>query len=263
MDHVHNACFSTSAMNDRATDTAPLAVRAFLLVLVMGLHAAGVAAFSQLSGPLPHDEKAMVLRASWIEGPSSGSRLLEPQSVSPPPPARPVQATKPRERPVQAPMPRAQAQAPTPSQFQTVQSAPSPAAVEAAAPGDSMPDPGADVSSAAGAGDGMAGEGQGGEGVRDGSYVAPDFNVNYLSNPKPEYPPKSHRLKEQGLVRLRVHVTVEGRVDGMVLLTSSGYKLLDKSALDAVRRWRFRPARRAGIPVADWVIVPVKFEYQG
>jgi protein TonB len=102
----------------------------------------------------------------------------------------------------------------------------------------------------------------GGEGDWNRDYVGPDFNAGYLSNPEPEYPFQSRRLREQGLVKLRVHVTAEGRADEVTLHLSSGYDRLDRAALDAVRRWRFRPARRAGTPVAGWVVVPVRFELQ-
>jgi periplasmic protein TonB len=35
---------------------------------------------------------------------------------------------------------------------------------------------------------------------------------------------------------------------------------LDRSALSAVRRWRFEPARRGAQPIETWVQVPVRFE---
>ena len=107
---------------------------------------------------------------------------------------------------------------------------------------------------------GTAGAASGGGG---GEYIAPNFSAGYLSNPKPEYPALSRRLREQGLVRLRVHVTEEGRANEITLQDSSGFDRLDKAALDAVKRWRFRPAQRSGTPVAAWVLVPLKFELEG
>jgi protein TonB len=41
---------------------------------------------------------------------------------------------------------------------------------------------------------------------------------------------------------------------------SSGESALDESALEAVRTWRFEPARRNGVPVRAWAIVPVEFK---
>lgn len=100
----------------------------------------------------------------------------------------------------------------------------------------------------------------GGGGEAGASYVEPDFNASYLSNPKAEYPYLSRRLREQGMVRLRVYVTAQGRSDKVILYESSGYTRLDKAAIDVVWRWRFKPASRAGAAVAGWVIIPIKFQ---
>jgi len=41
---------------------------------------------------------------------------------------------------------------------------------------------------------------------------------------------------------------------------SSGYEVLDRSALETVRDWRFIPARFGGIPVKSTVIIPITFK---
>jgi protein TonB len=152
-----------------------------------------------------------------------------------------------------------QQEVPVPSQAKppAAQSALVPALAVPVALSDSLSSQSTDASSAGAAG------GKVGEGDRSENYVAPDFNVAYFSNPEPKYPSLSRRLREQGLVKLRVHVTAEGRAGEVTLHTSSGFERLDKAALEAVRLWRFRPARRAGTPVAGWVVVPVRFELQG
>jgi protein TonB len=122
-----------------------------------------------------------------------------------------------------------------------------------------------DIGVSAAVADGIAGGGRGGEtgeGLGNGDYVGPDYNVSYFSNPKPEYPSWSRRQREQGLVKLRVHVTVQGRADEVAVHKGSGFERLDKAAAEAVWRWRFRPAQRGGTPVAGWVVVPVRFELQ-
>lgn len=58
---------------------------------------------------------------------------------------------------------------------------------------------------------------------------------------------------------LRVRVSQESVATPMELEHSSGSKALDAAALETVKSWRFSPARRAGDPVAAWVIVPVVF----
>ncbi len=85
------------------------------------------------------------------------------------------------------------------------------------------------------------------------------FDANYLKNPAPAYPAMSRRLGEEGRVVLRVFVDVEGRPEQIELKNSSGFPRLDQAAEDAVRRWKFAPARRGDEAVATWVAVPIVF----
>jgi protein TonB len=87
----------------------------------------------------------------------------------------------------------------------------------------------------------------------------PRFDADYLDNPRPLYPALSKRTGEQGRTLLRVHVTVDGRAAEVQIKTSSGSERLDQSALNAVRQWRFVPARRGEEAVAAWVLVPISF----
>lgn len=85
------------------------------------------------------------------------------------------------------------------------------------------------------------------------------FDANYLKNPAPAYPAMSRRLGEEGRVVLRVFVDVEGRAEHIELKSSSGFPRLDQAAEDAVRRWKFVPAKRGNEVVATWVAVPIVF----
>jgi protein TonB len=87
----------------------------------------------------------------------------------------------------------------------------------------------------------------------------PRFDADYLNNPAPAYPSLSRRLREQGVVLLRVYVLPSGLPDVVELKTSSGSARLDESALSAVRRWKFTPAQSAGRSVGAWVVVPIAF----
>lgn len=90
--------------------------------------------------------------------------------------------------------------------------------------------------------------------------VPPRFTGAGLDNPAAEYPLTSRRLKESGRVVLRVLVNPAGTADRVELQSSSGYERLDESALAAVRRWHFLPARQGDTPVAQWVNVSIPFE---
>lgn len=57
-----------------------------------------------------------------------------------------------------------------------------------------------------------------------------------------------------------MQVTADGAAAAVRLRQSSGYRLLDEAAVEAVKKWRFVPAIRAGAPVAGSVDVPVSFK---
>ena len=58
---------------------------------------------------------------------------------------------------------------------------------------------------------------------------------------------------------LRVFVTPEGTAGEVRIQSSSGSPLFDEAALEAVRQWRFVPARQGDNAVAAWVQVPIVF----
>lgn len=90
--------------------------------------------------------------------------------------------------------------------------------------------------------------------------TAPRFDAAYLNNPAPEYPRRSRRAGEAGKVVLRVLVTPEGSAGEVRLRDSSGFEQLDEAAIAAVRRWRFVAARQGDTAVAEWVVVPLRFD---
>ena len=95
--------------------------------------------------------------------------------------------------------------------------------------------------------------------LRTDSAVVVAATPRYSVNPPPVYPVIARKRGDEGTVLLDVHVDEEGRVDDLRIAGSSGYNLLDRSALQAVRRWRFEPGRRGDRSVAMWVRVPVRF----
>jgi protein TonB len=54
----------------------------------------------------------------------------------------------------------------------------------------------------------------------------------------------------EGTVVIRILVDAQGKVDRVVVVASSGHAVLDESAVDAARRWRFRPPLEEGHPTA-------------
>ncbi len=84
----------------------------------------------------------------------------------------------------------------------------------------------------------------------------PDYGVN----PKPNYPMIAKRHGYEGLVVLNVFVLENGNVGKIEIRKSSGYDVLDDSALNSVREWTFIPGKIAGRPASSWVAVPVRFD---
>ncbi|MFQ5784308.1 MAG: energy transducer TonB [Alphaproteobacteria bacterium] len=78
-------------------------------------------------------------------------------------------------------------------------------------------------------------------------------------NPIPRYPFSARQRGQEGKVIFEVEVRPDGTVENVQVVASSGYRLLDDSARDALRRWRFVPGIRNGIPVASTVRVPIHF----
>ncbi|MBR9971473.1 energy transducer TonB [Magnetospirillum sulfuroxidans] len=84
--------------------------------------------------------------------------------------------------------------------------------------------------------------------------------ADYLSPPTPPvYPAPARRLGIEGTVIIRALVERPGIASQVTVWRSSGESLLDRSALEAVRNWRFHPMTQGGVIIAAWVEVPITF----
>lgn len=89
--------------------------------------------------------------------------------------------------------------------------------------------------------------------------TGPVYDAAYLNNPRPPYPAAARRLKLQGTAVVRVLVSPAGLPEKVALEKSSGARILDDAAMEAVQHWSFAPARRGDRPIAAEVDVPVRF----
>jgi protein TonB len=92
--------------------------------------------------------------------------------------------------------------------------------------------------------------------------TTPPEAVDAARNRRPNYPEASRRRGEQGVVRVELRVDPNGRVVDVRVLESSGFSALDAEAVQTVRDWRFRPAQRAGVPVAGSITTAVHFRLE-
>ena len=76
--------------------------------------------------------------------------------------------------------------------------------------------------------------------------------------PEPEFSEEARIAKFQGEVTLLVTIGADGRARNLTVVRSLGMGL-DQKALDAVRTWRFDPARKDGRPVAVQMNIIVNF----
>ena len=115
---------------------------------------------------------------------------------------------------------------------------------------------GGGVGSGKGAGFGP-GEGGGiGGGVfrAGGGVTAPSL----VYKVEPEYSEEARKAKYQGTVVLYVEVEPSGRAQNMRVIQSLGLGL-DEKAIEAVRKWKFRPGYKNGKPVTVVATVEVSF----
>jgi TonB family protein len=92
-----------------------------------------------------------------------------------------------------------------------------------------------------------------GEAPRDAGTGSADVALP-LSTTMPSYPPAAF---SPGVVLAEVLITPDGSVGDLTILRSA--PPFDTAALDALRTWRFRPARLDGAPVASYVDVVFGF----
>ncbi len=90
-------------------------------------------------------------------------------------------------------------------------------------------------------------------------FTEANFEANYGYNPKPVYPSIARREHWVGRVTLRVQVSANGTSDSVRVQHSSGHEELDESAVEAVQKWRFIPAKRGDTPISSSVLVPIIF----
>jgi TonB family protein len=81
----------------------------------------------------------------------------------------------------------------------------------------------------------------------------------YRENMPPAYPEIARIRGYEGVVLVAAEILPNGRVGNMKIRKSSGYAILDQSALEGVKPWKFEPAKKSGKPFTIWVEVPIKF----
>lgn len=99
-----------------------------------------------------------------------------------------------------------------------------------------------------------------GDGGPGGNYANVVSQAACLHCPEPPYTDEARKAKLQGNVTLRVLIGADGRAERVQLVKGLGLGL-DEQALQAVRSWRFVPARDARRqPVPTWITIETRFQ---
>jgi protein TonB len=95
------------------------------------------------------------------------------------------------------------------------------------------------------------------------SLIVWEGKPRFRTPPRPAaYPPRALELGQQGEALVRVRLDQDGSAAEILLWRGSGFELLDRAALAAVRGWQFLPAVRDGHAVAAWVEIPIRFHFR-
>jgi periplasmic protein TonB len=180
--------------------------------------------------------------------------------------APPAPSAPPTPQPVAQPQPKVQPKAPTPVKATpkpAIQPAPAPLAI---APSETVaePSPAAPIAVAAAPTSATAGSALNAPPAPPAppKITQPSTDADYLNNARPQYPPLSKRLNEQGKVVVRALIGTDGTASQASIKTSSGFDRLDQAALATVLKWRYVPGKRGGVPEAMWFDVPVNWVLQ-
>ena len=91
------------------------------------------------------------------------------------------------------------------------------------------------------------------------AVIPPRSDAAHLNNPAPVYPAMSRRLRETGRVLMDVYILANGQVGEVKLKQSSGFKRLDDAAMQAVKSWKYVPAKRGDEAIPFWYVQPLSF----
>jgi periplasmic protein TonB len=95
----------------------------------------------------------------------------------------------------------------------------------------------------------------------DTIYTKVDVNPVPVKTPPPEYPEAMKRQGVSGVVAVSIVIDEKGAVISTAVAKSSQSEF-ETPALEAVKRWKFKPAQKDGVPVKMKVTVPIRFNLE-
>jgi len=93
----------------------------------------------------------------------------------------------------------------------------------------------------------------------EGEFVYYEDEPTPVTRVEPAYPEFAREAQIQGKVTLHVLVGKDGRVKNVKVI--KGVTGLNEAAVEAIKKWVFKPALSNNKPVAVWVEVPMDFHF--
>ena len=208
----------------------------------LAVHAGAV--LLMLWAPAPQSEQLLVPTIQGVLVPAPPAEEVAAPSAKPKPEPRPKPKPKPKPTPNPKPKPAPPPPKAPPSE-RAVRAEPEPEPVEV-----QRPPPKRNATVAEKDKDNQA---------AGAAIVPPRHDANPLNNPAPAYPSASRRLREEGIVVLKLLILTDGRVGKVEIKESSGFKRLDETAIRAVKRWKYLPAMRGDTAIEYWYLQPLEF----
>jgi len=87
-----------------------------------------------------------------------------------------------------------------------------------------------------------------------------DNSLKLIYNPAPRYPRIARKEGKEGLVTINAIISSKGLVTTASIKKSSGFPILDRAALKAVRKWVFKPKLKFNGNSNSSVDVPIQFK---
>jgi protein TonB len=89
--------------------------------------------------------------------------------------------------------------------------------------------------------------------------VVSESTLQRISKVDPNYPQRALDQLVSGWVELQFTVAIDGSVQDVVVMDSQPHVTFDKSAMAALRRWRYQPVVRDGVAVPQRAVVRMRF----
>lgn len=95
--------------------------------------------------------------------------------------------------------------------------------------------------------------------VPDPVLIKPQWNPRFAGQVQPDFPSGKLRAGIEGKVTVRVLVGTDGRAKAVEQVSATDADFFRATERQALRKWRFKPATRDGVPVEEWMTVSVNF----